>query len=212
MPGCCLAFPAWVTGRASVHNCSRDIKPWGPECLALLRSYTASLQNYSSVPWSIRNQQTQLFSPFHLARSVFHLLKEARYIESFMDQERGCLEAWPLQELVVYTVLWPCAMIGVSSPGAFPPSMASLLPCLDSPSAPAKNKTHKASLKPTFWSTHSTSRPPPQSSHEYPQIAMSVWFRDTYTILCLEISCANAFHGGWWSIRRHPTIAAFATV
>lgn len=67
-----------------------------------------------------------------------------------MDQERGCLEVWPLQELVVYTVLWPCAMIGVSSPGAFPPSMASHLPCLDSPSAPAKTKLIRLPPNPLF--------------------------------------------------------------
>lgn len=61
---CCLAFPAWVTGRASVHNCSRDTMPWGPEQLVLLSSYTAPLQNYYSVPLVHKKSTDPTFLPF----------------------------------------------------------------------------------------------------------------------------------------------------
>lgn len=45
---CCLIFTAWVPGKASVHNYSRDTMPWGLEGLVLLSSYAAPSQNNSS--------------------------------------------------------------------------------------------------------------------------------------------------------------------
>lgn len=67
-----------------------------------------------------------------------------------MDQEGESLEAWPLQHLVAHAFPWSCAVTEVSSPGDFSPSMASILLCLDSSSAPANSKTHEPDPKPTI--------------------------------------------------------------
>lgn len=98
---CCLAFPAWVTGRASVPGCSRDIMPWGPKCLVLLSSYAASLQNYPSVPLVWFN----FHPPFTLPGSPLICWKKPDVSSLFRIKKVDVLKPVPYKSWLFMTLL-----------------------------------------------------------------------------------------------------------
>lgn len=107
---CCLAFPAWVTGRASVHSCSRDIMPCGPKCLVLLSTYTASLQSYPSVPlvWS------NFHPPFTLSGSPLICWKKPDVSSLFRIKTVNLQELCPTRADCSWLSLVFCYDSGVS--------------------------------------------------------------------------------------------------
>ena len=129
--------------------------PWGPQCLALLSSYTVSLQNCPSVPLVLKQSSDPTFLPLLPCQVP---LSPCQVPPSFAEGNQLCRGSYrsrkqafsSLQELAVHAFPWSCAMIGVSCPGAFRPSVAPFLPCLDSLPAPANVKTDKASPKHFF--------------------------------------------------------------
>lgn len=158
---CCLAFPAWVAGRASVHSCSRDTMPWGPECLVLLSSYTASLQNYSSAPLVSTKSADPNSLPLSLSQAPFWFAERSQMYQVSLESRK-----WAFRNL------WPtragCSWLSLvlrHDSGAFSrclPSQEELLYCHSLTLHLLQQITRSTRLppKPTFWSQCPTFRPP----------------------------------------------------